>query len=148
MEFEGLFENAEFSIVEKESLSDVNFSDEYSLDSPERPKCSSCKKNVSERRSSKMACGSIKYYWLKLCTTCRRKKYDLPDFGSKRQKYRRIIPDKGFNCYKCGFIAQDKCQLDVDHINGNHNDNRIENLQILCANCHRLKTKLNKDNIK
>jgi hypothetical protein len=26
--------------------------------------------------------------------------------------------------------------LELEHINGNHNDNRIENLKILCPNCH------------
>lgn len=26
--------------------------------------------------------------------------------------------------------------LELDHINGDHYDNRIENLRILCANCH------------
>jgi len=31
--------------------------------------------------------------------------------------------------------------LELDHINRNHDDNRLENLQILCANCHSLKTK-------
>lgn len=28
--------------------------------------------------------------------------------------------------------------FDLDHINGNRHDNRIENLRVLCANCHRL----------
>lgn len=28
--------------------------------------------------------------------------------------------------------------LELHHINGSHNDNRIENLQILCPNCHAL----------
>jgi 5-methylcytosine-specific restriction endonuclease McrA len=35
--------------------------------------------------------------------------------------------------------------LDVDHKNGDKKDNREINLQTLCANCHRLKTFLNKD---
>lgn len=28
--------------------------------------------------------------------------------------------------------------LQLHHINGNHNDNRLENLQLLCPNCHSL----------
>ena len=27
-------------------------------------------------------------------------------------------------------------KLELHHINGNHNDNRLENLQLLCPNCH------------
>jgi len=41
-------------------------------------------------------------------------------------------------CGRCGFVPEDPCQLDIDHINGRHADNRPENLQVLCANCHRL----------
>lgn len=48
-------------------------------------------------------------------------------------------------CEKCGFKAEHSCQLDVDHIDGNHENNDMSNLQILCANCHRLKTYVNKD---
>jgi len=48
-------------------------------------------------------------------------------------------------CSKCGFIPEHECQLDVDHINGDKSDNSVSNLQTLCANCHRLKTHLNRD---
>jgi hypothetical protein len=42
-------------------------------------------------------------------------------------------------CYKCkiGTIwNQEPLTLQLDHINGVNNDNRIENLQLLCPNCH------------
>jgi ribosomal protein S27AE len=48
-------------------------------------------------------------------------------------------------CEKCGFLAEHECQLDIDHIDGNRKNGSLENLQTLCANCHRLKTLLNKD---
>lgn len=50
------------------------------------------------------------------------------------QKFKKDI------CESCNFKPVDKCQLDVDHIDGNHNNNDESNLQTLCANCHRLKT--------
>ncbi len=42
-------------------------------------------------------------------------------------------------CEKCGLNDEwqgEKIVLHLDHINGNHFDNRLENLQILCPNCH------------
>jgi len=48
------------------------------------------------------------------------------------------------NCEFCGFIPFHTCQLDIDHIDENHKNNNPENLQTLCANCHRLKTFLAK----
>jgi len=48
-------------------------------------------------------------------------------------------------CVSCNFLAIDSCQLDVDHIDGDHNNNSLVNLQTLCANCHRLKTKVKKE---
>lgn len=52
---------------------------------------------------------------------------------------------KKCKCELCGFVPQHPCQLDVDHIDGNPTNNSIENLQTLCANCHRLKTHINKE---
>jgi 5-methylcytosine-specific restriction endonuclease McrA len=49
------------------------------------------------------------------------------------------------SCEFCGFKAIHQCQLDVDHIDGNHKNDDPDNLQTLCANCHRLKTFLHRD---
>ena len=70
----------------------------------------------------------------------KRLKRSLDFFG--KSPYKKYKKDK---CEKCGFIPEHKCQLDVDHIDGNHNNNDLSNLQTLCSNCHRLKTFKNKD---
>lgn len=41
-------------------------------------------------------------------------------------------------CERCGFVPEHIGQLDVHHIDGNHDNNDPANLRTLCANCHRL----------
>lgn len=52
----------------------------------------------------------------------------------KHKKFRKDV------CEKCGFIPVHYCQLDVHHVDNNHSNNSLDNLQTLCANCHRLET--------
>ena len=40
-------------------------------------------------------------------------------------------------CEMCDFKGL-QCQLDIHHIDGNRNNNKRNNLKVLCANCHRL----------
>jgi HNH endonuclease len=70
----------------------------------------------------------------------KRRQY-LRDYGHRTRNSRF----KKNTCEMCGFIPLDLCQLDVDHKDGNRNNNSLENLQTLCANCHRLKTKTSRD---
>lgn len=45
-------------------------------------------------------------------------------------------------CEECGWnkISNDgRMPLELDHIDGNSRDNRLENIRILCPNCHSLK---------
>lgn len=112
---------------------------EFSLNNPNRPCCKQCNKgNFTVRRYNTHLDGTKRYYWTQMCTTCERKKYKQTKFTSKR-KYRRT-KQNAMKCTLCPFIAKYPCQLDVDHINGDHFDNRPENLQVICSNCHRAKT--------
>jgi 5-methylcytosine-specific restriction endonuclease McrA len=89
-----------------------------------------------------------------LCSVCTGILYRSPEGKEKdaerrrnssieqKRPYRKHV--KSF-CESCGFVPQHMCQLDVDHIDGNNSNNDLTNLQTLCANCHRLKTFLNKD---
>ena len=57
--------------------------------------------------------------------------------GDKRTRVLKLTNNK---CSKCGLESLIKGFLDVDHIDGNHANGKIENLQVLCPNCHRIKT--------
>ena len=91
--------------------------------------CLYCQITFEAKRKDKIFCS-------RNCKNC--------DRFSKRGR-RPYIKHKKDHCEKCGFIPKHPCQLDVDHIDGNHSNNDITNLQTLCANCHRLKTYLNED---
>ena len=55
-----------------------------------------------------------------------------------RRKFMRMMQDK-YRCAVCGnegIHMGKKLRLEMDHINGVNNDNRIENLRLLCPNCH------------
>lgn len=53
-----------------------------------------------------------------------------------------LIHKYGAKCMECGWdkINQysNKCPIELEHIDGNHNNNNVENLRLLCPNCHSL----------
>ncbi|MBI4457365.1 HNH endonuclease [Candidatus Uhrbacteria bacterium] len=67
--------------------------------------------------------------------------------GSSFQSYKlkkRLFKEglKQMFCEECGWSKKSpdgRLPLELDHINGDANDNQLENLRILCPNCHSLK---------
>ena len=70
------------------------------------------------------------------------KRDDARTRGSKNQKARRTYKKTVGHCQMPGCVSViiDPCQLDLDHIDGNPHNNDPSNWQVLCANCHRIKT--------
>lgn len=89
------------------------------------PQCKHCKSNSEKKRYSNPA---------------------FKEYNSSRPHGKYYKLHKKSACERCNFIPEHLCQLDVDHIDGDHSNSEPSNLQTLCANCHRLKTKLNGDN--
>jgi len=95
----------------------------------DRPKCIECKTASAEKNHHKEG------FFFERCTKCRKAKYGIY-YGKAKYKYRSLIEKE--KCENCSFFPTHKCQLDIDHIDGNKKNNSISNLMVLCANCHRL----------
>lgn len=104
-----------------------------------RVKCSNCNKNfiksVCKLKNSKSG--------LSFCSReCKDKAQSYDDrikpshYGKIRKNYRKIaFKNKEIKCERCGY---DECELalDVHHKDKDRKNNKINNLEILCCNCH------------
>jgi len=56
------------------------------------------------------------------------------------RKKKRIILEQEGKCFECGLCEWrgKKLTLEIEHKNGNHNDNDRSNMVALCPNCHSL----------
>ena len=74
------------------------------------------------------------------------------NFQSYKLKKRLFIAGlKQMICEECGWAKESvdgRVPLELHHLNGDAHDNRIENLKVLCPNCHSLESNYRGRNIK
>lgn len=86
-------------------------------------------------------------------------KYKLEDiFNGVHENYptsklhKRLISEgyKTHKCECCGLTEWQgyKIKLELHHIDGNHKNNSLDNLQLLCPNCHALTDNFKSKNIR
>jgi len=71
------------------------------------------------------------------------KKIENGDTSLDRRKYRQYLIEKyGEKCMKCGWHEKNpitkKVPIELEHKDGNSENNNLENLELLCPNCHSL----------
>jgi 5-methylcytosine-specific restriction endonuclease McrA len=68
------------------------------------------------------------------------KKYNDLTFEKKHlaRKKREILEEQGGKCLICGLSKWmgKEISLELDHIDGDHDNNKRENFRVLCPNCH------------
>jgi 5-methylcytosine-specific restriction endonuclease McrA len=59
-------------------------------------------------------------------------------YGIPKWVKKYIAEQNGYTCEECGISDYNNkpIVLECDHIDGNHKNNKVENLRLVCPNCH------------
>lgn len=116
-------------------------------DGLDRPKCINigCRKPVALSRGTLDS--PTNRTFRSVCGTCHKAGYkgnSLPEgiLSVKRNFCENIDGRLGF---KCSTTIINSGQLELDHINGDHNHNTMTNIQTICKVCHAIKSHLSGD---
>ena len=62
----------------------------------------------------------------------------IEDYSSRMARRKKLISIRGYKCEGCGVSdwLGHELLIEVHHIDGNNKNNQIDNLQLLCPNCH------------
>jgi len=63
---------------------------------------------------------------------------DWSDYTRVSYLKKHIIKERGYSCEWCNLNEwrSQKITLEIDHIDGDRTNNSLENLRLLCPNCH------------
>lgn len=103
-------------------------------------------KNSEKVKEANIRLRNINITKLKEAQSKRKKTWEdkllLEDFDklSYERLRKRIILEQKEKCNRCGLNEwlEEKISLELEHIDGNNENNERENLEVLCPNCHSL----------
>ena len=109
--------------------------------------CKACGKELERRINRKVYCDKSCYQGFEYKVFIKRWLSGLEQgtrgktaTSSRIKKY--LIEIRGNKCEKCGWCevnpTTNKVPIELEHIDGIWNNNKIENLILLCPNCHSL----------
>ncbi|MDX1993356.1 MAG: DUF2116 family Zn-ribbon domain-containing protein [bacterium] len=94
-------------------------------------------------RSRVCSCGNPKELANKYCKECSDRQvyhriYKLEDATLDSQRRRILVEEIGHRCEVCGLSEWmgKPIPIELDHINGDSDNNSRENLRLICPNCH------------
>lgn len=108
-------------------------------------KCSLCGKNKTIPLSNIKGSKRKMFYCNRRCKEKHQSGEKHPNWNGGKSSYRKRAIEKfglkcnSGSCCKLKNIPLPKYLYEVDHIDRNRNNNKIENLQVLCVWCHRKK---------
>lgn len=100
-------------------------------------------RNGNWTKHSQCECGALKDARAKRCAKCARTSKPRTKIGRRNNdNLRKTILRGGLMPYKCAICKRgpewmnQPLTLQLDHINGDCEDDKLENLRFLCPNCH------------
>jgi hypothetical protein len=111
------------------------------------PKCADthCTNLVGYHEKTVRANGTPVFDWKVFCETHRTGGKVTADLFKLERGCENVDGRYGF---KCTSSIEHAAQIDIHHKDGNRKNNKAENLECLCACCHRVVTLINEDHLK
>lgn len=94
--------------------------------------CKSCNKKLEKSTAKYCSRECQQDFWLD-------KRIESGNYSHRTAK-RFLIKKHGLKCFSCkkSEWMQNPIPIELDHVDGNHQNNNIDNLRLLCPNCHAL----------
>jgi len=100
--------------------------------------CNQCEKQISKNSSQQRNSKTGLFFCDNLCKNrylAKKKRWQKDDVNSHLQRQNVLYEKANNTCQKCGY-NEDKRMLDIHHYDHNHQNNKCDNLRILCVWCH------------